>query len=455
MWTEVRRLQRAQWQRPDELERTLADRVRALCRHASRHVPYYRDLFRRAGIGPDDIRTVSDLRQLPITTKADLKAGFPEATSADNIPPPRRRLMRTSGSTGLPLEFFEDKADADLRLGAYLFSLEWAGTALWHTRVAIIVPSWFATNTPPTSRLRALGRRVMFGEETRRLPAESLTLDAFTTLIRGIRRPYFIRGYPSAIGHLAGRLLQAGATLPVYPQTVITYAETLTPANAAAIGEALRCRISNYYTTWDVPHVAQTCPDHPRLLHVPSDRVVVRVVRADGAEAEPGEAGHVVVTDLSNHVMPFINYLIGDDAVAGGPCPCGRGFPTLAAIEGRTTELLRTPSGKQVSGSVLGHYLAFVVGVIPFVWEYQAIQQAPEAVTLRVVPTSRFSEPFAKRLLGAVETFLGPGVTVSLELADRIPVERSGKRLIIKSLPTATERAGERPGSCLTPPGSA
>jgi phenylacetate-CoA ligase len=271
----------------------------------------------------------------------------------------------------------------------------------------------------------------MLGVERRRLPADSLTLDAFTKLIRGIPRP-FRPGCPSAIAHFDGRLLEAGATLPTYPQTVITYVETLTPTNAMALSKALRCRVSNYYSTWDAPHIAQTCPDHPRLPHVASDRVVVRVVRADGAEADPGESGLVVVTDLSNHVMPFINYLIGDDAVAGGPCPCGRGFPTLATIEGRTTEVLRTPSGKQVSGIVLGNYLTFEVGVIPFVWEYQAIQQAPEAVTVRVVPTPRFTEPFGKRLREAVETFLGPGVAVSLELVERIAVEPSGKRLIIK-----------------------
>ena len=42
----------------------------------------------------------------------------------------------------------------------------------------------------------------------------------------------------------------------------------------------------------------------------------------------------VVVTDLANHVMPFINYSAGDLAVAGERCPCGRGMPTLARLDG-------------------------------------------------------------------------------------------------------------------------
>ena len=53
----------------------------------------------------------------------------------------------------------------------------------------------------------------------------------------------------------------------------------------------------------------------------------------------------MVLTALANDVMPFINYDLGDWAIGGDPCPCGRGFPTLAAIEGRGGEMIETPDG--------------------------------------------------------------------------------------------------------------
>ena len=95
--------------------------------------------------------------------------------------------------------------------------------------------------------------------------------------------------------------------------------------------------------------MAQTCPDNPRVLHVNSERVVLRIVGEDGRPATPGSPGRIVVTALDNYVMPFINYEIGDTGVAGAPCPCGRGFPTLATVEGRLGDSIRTPAGRLVS----------------------------------------------------------------------------------------------------------
>jgi len=67
---------------------------------------------------------------------------------------------------------------------------------------------------------------------------------------------------------------------------------------------------------------------------------------------------------------------------------------------------------------------------------------AADAVALRVVPTPKFTDEFAQRLRRDLEKFMGPAVTVVIEPVDHIPLEPSGKRLIIKPL-----RAAEGPGS--------
>jgi hypothetical protein len=97
--------------------------------------------------------------------------------------------------------------------------------------------------------------------------------------------------------------------------------------------------------------------------------------------------------------------------------------------------MIRTPEGREVSSGALGQLLTFVIGIIPYVWEYQAVQTAPGAITLLVVPTTQFTSGFAASLKRGVEEFLGPAVTVTIEPVGAIPIEASGKRLIIKSLP--------------------
>ena len=68
------------------------------------------------------------------------------------------------------------------------------------------------------------------------------------------------------------------------------------------------------------------------------------MVRPDRERCAVGESGRVVISHLSNWVMPFLNYELGDRAALGPPCPCGRGFPTIQALEGRTSEALQTPT---------------------------------------------------------------------------------------------------------------
>src|SRR5262249_59691086 len=81
-WSEARRLRELQWRSADELEARALDRLRPLLRHAVAEVPYYRDLFREAGLGPGDIRSAGDLARLPITEKRALRAGFPRRVLA-------------------------------------------------------------------------------------------------------------------------------------------------------------------------------------------------------------------------------------------------------------------------------------------------------------------------------------------------------------------------------------
>jgi len=437
LWTIARALEDLQWRSCEELQSRAMEQLRVLVDHAARHVPYYRQLFAEAGLNPRDLRSPADLGRVPISTKSDLRAGYPVDTTADNIPARYRQRMMTSGSTGLPFEFYWDRRVSAQLGGTYLFLLGWAGAAIWQTRVLIASPSYFYNEAAPRPWWRDMIGRLLIGERNESLSSDTLSLSALRALVQRVsaRGSYFIRGYPRAVAGAAAELAEADIPLGANPRVVVTFAETLTPANAEVIQRGFGCPVVNYYSSWEVPQMAQTCPDNPQALHVNSERVIVRVVRADGSDAAPGETGRVVVTDLANFVMPFINYAPGDQAVAGGPCPCGRGMPVLSRLEGRDGEVIKTPQGREVSGVVLGQFLTFVAGIIPYVWEYQACQTAPAAVTLQVVPTSRFTPEVKSKLEHDLSAFLGSDVDVRVEPVDSIALEPSGKRVIIKPLP--------------------
>ncbi len=432
-WPEYRRLQALQWEPPATLEARSLGKLRTLVAHAMAHVPYYRERFGDAGVRPEALQTLDDLARLPITRKAELRDSPPDRTIADNLPAARRRRTVTSGSTGFPFEFYSDAADADGVVAAYLLCLDWAGAAIWHARIDIgnsrerPIPSALPWPSAPVR----WARRMLLGEQAVALDGVDLSPEEFLSRSRAVaRRGYVVRGYAAYLARLAHRLLEARVTLPAPPRVVISGAETMTALDADTIGRAFGCRVVNHYGAWEVLHMAQTCPDNPEVLHVNSERVVLRVVGEDGRPAAPGTPGRIVVTALDNYVMPFINYEIGDTGVSEAPCPCGRGFPTLARVEGRLGEAIRTPAGRIISPVTLDRVFRFCA---EYVREYQAERTAAAIVTVWVVPTPRFGPEIAERLRTELERHAGAGMEVRIETVRGIRPEPSGKRSVLRS----------------------
>ena len=238
-WTEALRLQEIQWRPREELEARTLLRLRGVLGRAAARVPYYRELFAHAGVGPEDVTTVSALSRLPIVTKADLRANFPGRTVAEDLPAARRWKTRTSGSTGVPFEFFADRDGMDSWLASHMFFLGWAGAALWTPRIDIFGPPGRAAvaNIPGSSELPRLVRALVLGERVVHVAGADLTLAGFQACVDRFPRwrPYFVRANPSFAARLATQLLVEGRVLTRYPLAVMTAAETLTAAHEAVI----------------------------------------------------------------------------------------------------------------------------------------------------------------------------------------------------------------------------
>lgn len=207
-------------------------------------------------------------------------------------------------------------------------------------------------------------------------------------------RPKFVMGYTSSLATLADALLQSNLRLSRPVRGVITIAETLTPNRKKLIEEYFQAPIVNRYGlrefgSWS----AQSCRESPDQFHINTELVVCEILRPDGKPCAPGERGRVVLTDLHNFARPFIRYDTGDLAVAGGGrCSCGRGFPLMGAIEGRSLECVRTPSGAEISPVVLGHFLFVYHDNADTVRHYQLVQEGADRVKLLIVPGTGLNE---------------------------------------------------------------
>ena len=85
---------------PDALRRLQNKKLRALIQHSYAHVPYYRNLFNKVGLEPEDIQTIDDLYKIPITRKTDLADRPVDEVLASDYPVDHCFVTRTSGTTG-------------------------------------------------------------------------------------------------------------------------------------------------------------------------------------------------------------------------------------------------------------------------------------------------------------------------------------------------------------------
>jgi phenylacetate-CoA ligase len=248
--------------------------------------------------------------------------------------------------------------------------------------------------------------------------------------------PKFVMGYTSTLAALADELLQREFKLSQPVRGVITIAETLTPNRKRLIEGFFNTPIINLYGlrefgSWS----AQSCRESPDRFHINTELVVCEVLRMDGTPCTAGETGRIVLTDLHNFARPFIRYDTGDLAVAvEESCSCGRGFPLLGPIEGRSLECLRTPSGGEISPVILGHFLFLYHDHLEAVRHYQLVQETTNRVNLLVVPGEGWDEARRERLRSDLKRLFGDEMDVDVQVVSEIHPEKSGKRPIIKKL---------------------
>jgi len=404
----------------ERLRRYQERRLRRLLAQAEWHVPLYRELFARAGVRASDFRELADLARFPIVEKDDVRDRFPEGALRAGTDLRRCRIQQTSGSSGRCMEIALSLRCDDAR---NIFSQRiygWQGFR-WHNRVAYLFPYRL-----PFENNLAIYRNVWIDA---RQEADRV-LDRIEEV-----RPVLLAATPSDILDLLDGASPGRDLRRLGLRALCLHSEPLSRDEREHVESVFGCPVRTNYYCNEVWAIAAEC--ERGSMHQFMDNVVLELVDDAGRAVPDGEPGHVIVTGLHNFVQPFIRYRLGDLAVRRPErgCACGRSLPILERLEGRDDDVFVHPDGRRIQPSritVAVKSPCFDFPGLQVFRDYQIVQEAPDLVTVHVVP-GRDRGPFphcARRGARNLERVLAPGVRVRLAVRERLEAGAGGKRKI-------------------------
>jgi phenylacetate-CoA ligase len=320
------------WSR-EEIEKAQAARLRRTLQQAAGS-RFYGELFRAHGVDPDSVCAIEDVRRLPFTTKADLRAAYPDGLlampHADMV-----RMHVSSGTTGAPTVIYHTKNDLDW----------WASLMARCMHMVGIRPTDVFQNMSGYGLFTG-GLGIHYGAE--RLGCLTIPAGAGNTK-RQIKlitdfNVTAVHIIPSYALHLANVLRDMGvdpASLPI--KFALVGAEPYTEEARRRLEEMFDMKVYNSYGLSEMngPGVAFECPEQ-HGMHLWEDAYVAEIVDPETGEPLPdGELGELVMTTLGREGMPVIRYRTRDlTRFLPGPCPCGRAHRRIDRIAGRCDDMI-------------------------------------------------------------------------------------------------------------------
>ncbi len=375
----------------------------AIVAYAAANVPYYAECLAR---NPDSI---------PILEKDVVRERLDDLLARDAD---RRqvKLGHTGGSTGKPLAFWYDQAKHELMRAGMMRGFMMSG---WRPGQKVL-NFWGARQDVAAGGVFGASWSDLIAAE-KTIAATEYSEAKLHEWARRVRRfqPVLLYGYASAMSELARFVIANRMPMPRSLIGVYSTAEVLTDAQRELMQQAFGCKVFNQYGCREVPNIAWEC--RHGNMHVFADLVYLESLRADGED-------RLLVTSLTNRLMPFIRYNLGDTGrLLDGECACGSPFPLMEMGMCRRNDWIRTRAGKSIHPGVFIHLLDGQTQIR----QYQWVQTGLDRIVLNLVASEKLSTEMQAKLIDKIRQAMGADVMLEVNYLDEIPRTVSGKQRFV------------------------
>ncbi|HEY9160908.1 MAG TPA: phenylacetate--CoA ligase [Desulfomonilia bacterium] len=318
-----------------ELRQVQLERLQSTLNRAYLNVAHYRRALDAAGMLPDEIKSLDDIRKLPFTTRADIEKGYPY----DMFAVPLREVVRIHASSGQARRpIVTGYTAGDLKAWARLMARFLTGTGI--TRDDVIQISF---------RYGLMTGGFGFHAAAELIGASVIPADIGNTNEQVIIMRDYLTSVIACTPGYALILLDRLDELGINPKSLrlrraVLGADSLSPSVRAKIEQFLGVEVFDSYGSSVVmgPGIAGECSAHDGL-HVYEDFFIAEVIDpVTGKILGAGEKGELVITTLMREAFPLIRYRTGDiTMIKPDECKCGRTHMRLAGFYGRTDDTVK------------------------------------------------------------------------------------------------------------------
>ena len=407
----------------EALEAMQLKRLQQVVQRVYHTVGFYKKAFDEAGVKPENLKTLSDIKRFPFTTKQDLRDNYPFGMFA--VPMSSVvRLHASSGTTGRSTVVGYTKRD--IETWSELMARCYAAAGL--TKNDIVHNAYgyglFTGGLGAHYGAEKIGASVipMSGGNTKR---QIMILQDFG--------PTAICCTPSYALNLAEQGRAMGIDMTSLKLRVgIFGAEPWSDEMRQEIENQLDIMAMNIYGLSEImgPGVAMECTEGREGMHIFEDHFLVETINsATGEVLPPGEKGELVFTTLTKEAFPLIRYRTRDIShIFTAPCLCGRTHIRMDRVMGRSDDMLII-RGVNVFPSQIEAVLVGIDGLEP---HYQlVVDRVGTLDTLEVqveVTESRFANADEVKVLQTLER------RITKDLKDYLGISAKVKLVGPKSL---------------------
>lgn len=311
------------------------EKLQKTVKHAYDNVPHYKEAFDAAGVAPEDIKTMDDIRKLPFITKENLAANYPTGLFAV----PHKDIMRihaSSGTTGKPKIVGYTKGDLDMWGECVARGFAMAGADKEDVIQVAYGYGLFTGGLGAHIGAETMGAMV--------IPMSSGNTQKQLMFMQDMKSTVLCCT-PSYALTIAEQVEKAGLVpgKDIHLKAGVFGAEPWTQAMRDSIEEKLGLRAHDIYGLSEImgPGVSMSC-EYNCGMHVQEDYFYMEVVDPDTLEPVPdGEKGELVITTLGKEGMPLIRYRTRDICyLMREKCECGRTTVRMSRVFGRTDDML-------------------------------------------------------------------------------------------------------------------